>query len=336
MKSFLFLLFLISCYQTIYSTRYDQKEWEKFKKTYAKTYQDQAEESYRKSIFFKNLQTIEDHNQKYTQGLVTYTVAINKFADRTVNELAKASRPTHRQKTKTKKVLISDTGVPESIDWRDYGVITPIVDQDFCLSCWAFAVVAAVEAHVGIHLNRKNQTLSEENLIDCVYPDFNCTQEMVRTALEDSYQYIVDNGIDTAESYPYDEETSQCRFKPENVGATITDYARVPEGDEEELKRVVGTIGPVSVMISVDLTFMVHRTGVYYKENCVDIKEPYNHAVTVIGYGEEDGQEYWLVRNEWGTTFSENGYIKMARNRGNLCGIATYATYPIIGEQNLV
>ncbi|KAH0821385.1 hypothetical protein GEV33_001406 [Tenebrio molitor] len=118
----------------------------------------------------------------------------------------------------------------------------------------------------------------------------------------------------------------ECRFKPENVGAQIKDYVTIAEGDEEEMKTVVGTIGPVSVIITVDFTFMVYQKGVYYKEDCVNTKEPYNHAVTVVGYGTEDGQDYWLVKNEWGLTFGDQGYIKMARNRENNCGIATVST----------
>ncbi|RZC33659.1 Peptidase C1 and/or Inhibitor I29 domain containing protein [Asbolus verrucosus] len=301
--------------------------------TYNKIYKSTKEEKFRKEIFLKNLQKIEDHNRKYYQNLVTYTMKVNHFADRTDKELYPLRKVTEKSRTKISKP-IPKTDAPESIDWRDFGVITPIVDQAYCESCWAFAVVAAIEAHVGIYLGRKNETLSQQNLVDCVNPTFECHQDMESHAtLEDSYRYIIDNGgIDTAESYPYEAMTGNgCRFNPNTVGAKVQDYVTINEGDEDALKTVVGTIGPVSVIISTDFTFIMYSNGVYYKENCTyDTRLPYNHAVTVIGYGSENGEDYWLVRNEWGHYFGDDGYIKMARNRDNHCGIATYASYPIV------
>ncbi|RZC31801.1 Peptidase C1 and/or Inhibitor I29 domain containing protein [Asbolus verrucosus] len=309
----------------------DKLAYKCLQKTYKKIYQNENEEKYRERIFLDNLQQIEEHNRKYDQGLVTYTVKVNHFADHTVEELY----PSLKLNTKTRRKIskpLPRRDVPESIDWRDYGVITPIINQESCLSCWAFAVVAALEAHAGIYSATKNVSLSTQNLLDCVYPAFDCDEEMERDALEVCYQYILRNGgIDTADSYPYENMSGNgCRFDNDTIGARITDYGTVAEGDEDQLKTVVGTIGPASVIITVDFTFMVYQSGVYYKENCTNTKEPYNHAVTVIGYGNEDGQDYWLIKNEWGLFFGDNGYIKMARNRDNHCGIATYASYPVV------
>ncbi|XP_064211370.1 uncharacterized protein LOC660491 [Tribolium castaneum] len=122
---------------------------------------------------------------------------------------------------------------------------------------------------------------------------------MKRSALVDCYQYMVNSGgIDTLESYPYDQKPPLCRFKPENIGASIQGYGTVTEGDEEELKAVVGTLGPVSVIVTADLIFILYRKGIYFNDNWLNASEPYNHALTVIGYGSENGQDYWIVRNE--------------------------------------
>ena len=107
-------------------------------------------------------------------------------------------------------------------------------------------------------------------------------------------------------------------------------YGNITEGDEEELKTVVGTIGPVTVVITTDIDWELYRSGIYYSEDCMDTTEIFNHVVVVVGYGNENGQDYWIVKNSWGTWFGEDGYIRMARNRDNLCGIASIARYPIM------
>jgi cathepsin L len=191
--------------------------------------------------------------------------------------------------------------------------------------------VATLEAHVGIYEGR-NVSLSQQNLVDCVDPTFTCSQYLDIHALDNTYQYIVDNGgIDLRDSYPVEYYTvGSCRFKSETVGATIKAYGNITEGDEEELKAVVGTIGPVTVTITTDFSWDLYREGVYYNGDCMNTDEIFNHAVVVIGYGSEDGEDYWLVKNSWGTYFGQDGYIKMARNRDNNCGIASIARYPLI------
>jgi cathepsin L len=188
-----------------------------------------------------------------------------------------------------------------------------------------------VESHVAIYEGR-NVSLSVQNLVDCVDPTFDCMQDLDPQALDNTYQYIIDNdGIDLIESYPNEYQTvGSCRFKRENVGATIKAYANITEGDEEELKAVVGTVGPVTVTFTTDFAWDFYHKGVYYNDDCMNTDEIFNHAAVVVGYGNEDGEDYWLVKNSWGTYFGQDGYIKMARNRDNNCGIASRARYPLM------
>ncbi len=111
--------------------------------------------------------------------------------------------------------------------------------------------------------------------------------------------------------------------------ATDSGYVDIKE-DEDALKAAVATVGPISVLIDTEASFYSYASGVYYEVNCR--KEWPNHAVLLVGYGtdEETGEDYWLVKNSWGDKWGEGGYIRMARNRGNVCGIASYASYPIV------
>ncbi|XP_063905468.1 procathepsin L-like [Zophobas morio] len=324
---------LLLCLLILVPSLLASEAWDSFKKTYNKSYANPREENFRKLVFLERLKLIEEQNRKFEQGLSSFSVAINQFADLTKGELTKPSRiqasETVEKKPSSRTSRTED--VPNSIDWRDYGVITPIADQMFCESCWAFAVVGTVEAHMGIY-HQQNVSLSQQNLVDCVDLNFTCGQSLDRGMVEKTYQYIIDNnGIDTVESYPYESYTvGTCRFSSKNVGATIAGYVNITEGDEDELKTVVGTIGPVTVVITTDYMWTSYRDGVYYNEDCMNTSEIFNHVVVIVGYGNENGEDYWLVKNSWGTWFGQEGYIKMARNRDNNCGIASIARYPIM------
>ncbi|GIZ03445.1 cathepsin L [Caerostris extrusa] len=148
--------------------------------------------------------------------------------------------------------------------------------------------------------------------------------------MDQGFDYIKKNkGIDTEESYPYTAQDGTCHFKKADVGATVTGYVDIPTGDEEALKQAVATIGPISVAIdAAHESFQTYQDGIYVEPECTT--DQLDHAVLAVGYGTEDGSDYWLVKNSWGTTWGIKGYIKMARNKNNQCGIATKASYPLV------
>ena len=117
-------------------------------------------------------------------------------------------------------------------------------------------------------------------------------------------------------------------------GAFFQRVVRVP-ASEEALKIAVATQGPISVGIHAadsfqDFGFRFHNSSVYYGTDCKSDFKSGNHGVAVVGYGTEDGKDYWLVKNSWGSDWGEEGYIKMARNKNNNCGIAIDACYAVV------
>ena len=179
--------------------------------------------------------------------------------------------------------------------------------------------MAAVE---GIHQITTGElvSLSEQQLLDCTN-DHGCRSGNMRSA----FKYIVDNGgITTEDAHPYAMAQGTCdSYQP---AATISGYQAVPDNDEDALAAAVAN-QPVSVGIDgSEPSFKLYSGGIMTGDACgTDL----HHAVTVVGYGVQDGTSYWLLKNSWGETWGEGGYMKLERGTG-ACGIGSrQASYPL-------
>lgn len=282
-------------------------------------------------IFKENRKFIDDHNEKFDKNEETYKLDVNEFADLSFVEFDQLMngyrRPANETTTGTVFAPPKNSNTQELVDWRGQGAVTPVKNQGQCGSCWSFAATGSLEGQ-NYRKTGKLVSLSEQNLIDCskAYSNNGCSGGWTDRA----YQYIKDNnGVDTEQSYPYEGVDNQlCRFNGDNIGATVIGIVNIKSGDENALKQAVAAVGPISVAIDVRPSFQFYSAGIYYDKFCSTVQV--NHGVVVVGYGTENGQDYWLVKNSWGTSYGEKGYIRMARNKRNNCAIATYASYPMV------
>lgn len=209
--------------------------------------------------------------------------------------------------------------IPASVDWRKS--VTEVRDQgESCGSCWAFAANGALEAHTFLRLG-KRVSLSVQNLVDCSgsFGNNGCQGGLT----ESVWAYIKQNkGVDTESSYPYEGRNGKCRFNPATVGAKVTGFTKLPKGSEVDLAVAVATIGPVSVAVDAN-NFQFYKGGIYSDPSCT---RSVNHAVLVVGYG----PDYWLIKNSWGRNWGEQGFIRFRRNGNNMCGIADWASFPLV------
>ncbi|KAK9221669.1 hypothetical protein WN944_010096 [Citrus x changshan-huyou] len=303
------------------------ERYEQWMARYGRVYRDNAEKEKRFTIFKQNVANIEAFNKASEKP---YKLAVNEFADLT-NEEFKASRNRfkgHMCSEQTGPFKYENvTAVPSTMDWRKKGAVTPVKDQGQCGCCWAFSAVAAIEG-INQLTTGKLASLSEQELVDC---DVKGEDEGCNGGLMDNaFQFVQKNkGITTETNYPYKGVDGKCNAKEEaNHAAKINGHDDVPANSETALMKAVAN-QPVSVAIDAGgFDFQFYSSGVFTGDCGTEL----DHGVTAVGYGAaDDGTKYWLVKNSWGTSWGEEGYIRMQRDidaKQGLCGIAMQASYP--------
>lgn len=278
----------------------------------------------RLGIFLTNLRYVQNFNRK--KGL-TFRLSVNKFACYTPSEynsllgLRFSNHYELQSKIETKESVNSP--IPDSFDWREKKFVNPIKDQASCGAGWAFSSIASSETAYAISFGTL-PSLSEQNLIDCVIFCFGCTSGSPQDAL--GYVRQIQKGSFNSESdYPYTGSQGTCKFDKDKSVGKFTEYALVIAKDENDLKERVAWHGVASACISASSSqFQLYSGGILDDSSCTD-KDKLDHAVAVVGYGTENGTDYWIVRNSWGTAWGEQGYVRMIRNKENQCGIASRA-----------
>ncbi|KAJ8447958.1 hypothetical protein Cgig2_028834 [Carnegiea gigantea] len=277
---------------------------------HGRVYENDVEKSKRFQIFSENVKRIEALN-KMDRG---FTLGVNAFADLTNEEFRafhtgyKGNSASRSNSKSFRYANVSD--IPTSMDWRAKGAVTPIKDQGLC---------ALHQLQTG-----KLVSLSEQELVDCdTEYDSGCQGGLLDTAFTFIQQH---GGLTTEANYPYTGTDGVCDAKrATNNAASIGGYEDVPADDEEALMKAVAH-QPVSVAVEGGgFDFQFYSGGVFTGQCGTDL----DHAVLAIGYG---GGEYWLIKNSWGTTWGEKGYMRMKMGGGGkqgLCGIAMEASYPV-------
>merc|ERR1712002_89429 len=305
----------------------DDAAWEAYKTKFGKTYS--AEEDGVRYARWKDTVTeVHLHNTQYADT-AGYTQGVNQFADMSPQEFKDTmlTLKVPKDRKKGKKFVPSNDPVPNAKDWRQEGYVTDVKNQGQCGSCYSFAATGSLEGQWFKKTGRL-PSLSEQQIVDCSgkYGNQGCGGGWYGAA----WDYIKDCGGSEGENaYPYRAYRGWCKFKRSKVVAQDTGTVDIEKGSEEELQAALAQVGPVAVAIDAShSSFQRYSEGVYYEPWCKNGESDLDHAVLAVGYGNEDGQDYWLVKNSWGDYWGDEGYIKMIRNEDNNCGIATAAAYP--------
>lgn len=316
----------------VFSQQNDWSLFTDFQLKFNKKYESELDLLNRFRIFRENLHTIISHNLDNTQN---FTMAVNQFTDLTQDEFKEnyigngyGGVGSYGCKTFTS----SASGVPTSLDWRVKGAVTSVKDQGQCGSCWSFSSTGAVEGAWAIFKGTLVD-LSEQELVDCAtglsYGSHGCNGGQ----MEGAFKFVIENGQCSNSEYPYTSGTTKTggTCKKCSAVAQMNTCYDVKPNDQISLKGAVAQ-QPVAVAISADTKlFQSYSSGVITSSSCYTSLD---HGVLVVGYGTENGQDYWLVKNSWSSTWGENGYVKIARSSSNndpgICGIAMDPSFPSV------
>jgi len=298
---------------------YTQLEYENafatFLKEYNKVYEGD-EVQYRFSVFKSTMDTIEEHNS----GNHTWTMGVNQFSDLTPEEFERIHLGyIHRPNSQKNYADLSGITAANDIDWTTKGAVTRIKDQAQCGSCWAFSTTGSTES--ANFLSKGDlKSVSEQQLVDCSgsYGNQGCNGGL----MDNAFKYYLGSGkgaiLET--DYPYTARGGTCQSSGKTVAVTISKYSDVKQKDESDLQKSV-TQQPVSVAVDAR-KWQSYRSGVF--SGCSAMAQ-LDHGVLAVGYTDS----YWKVKNSWGTSWGENGFIRVTYGK-NECGIANAASFPTV------
>jgi C1A family cysteine protease len=279
------------------------------------------------NTFKTNLDKIHHHNK----GNSSFTLAMNQYGDMTSEEFKQnmlgfrgASHPYLRSKNAgSHHHHVEVDAAPNTVDWRSKGAVTPVKNQGQCGSCWAFSTTGSTEGAVFL-ASGTLPSLSEQQLMDCSGAQGN--QGCNGGLMDSAFEWIISNkGITSESQDPYQGAASTCPTSATSVAA-ITGYTDVPTLNEQALLSAVAQ-QPVSIAIEADqAVFQFYSSGVIDDASCGTTLD---HGVLIVGYGTDStlGKDYWTVKNSWGASWGEQGYVRLVRG-SNQCGLATQPSYP--------
>jgi len=297
----------------------------------------------RRALFVQRLAAISEHNAKDRR---LWTAGVNELTAATAPEISarfgysKALREPHvaAGALAQRPLLRANLAPPRSFDWRDHrpSVATAVKNQGSCGCCWAFAAAAALESHIALKTGILFD-LSPQQLNSCTPNPQQCggSGGCLGATAQLAFNYTIQAGINTQWNYPYMSgitgKTEECLGSAGGYGAHkygrrvagIRSYVQLPRNDAQALMAAL-LEGPVAVTVAANEWFL-YDGGIF--DACDKIRPLLNHAVVLMGYGEESTPafglvHYWLIRNSWSATWGEQGYMRLRRYPSNEpCGV---------------
>lgn len=324
------------------------------------THRIEARDDHHLAHMFENWLSNDKYIIETNAKNLTYTVGHNAFSGMSSDEFAEFMRFRANQESMAKgkgflrgevptvkqEDIMDLESLPSSIDWRTKGVVSEVRNQFQCGSCWSFSGTSTVESAVAIKTGHLYD-LSEQQSVSCAglrYGNLGCNGGYYSGLWDFSKD---NNGICSEADYPYTSgngDTGSCIKGCTPVSGTkVQSYVTVSSQSDSALMTAL-TVGPVSIAIEADTrSFQLYSKNIYNDfEGCnsnsktkgADSLPNIDHAVVLVGYGTENGQDYYILRNSWDVSWGEGGYMKIARGNQyapwGVCGVLYDPMYPVV------
>lgn len=324
-------------------------EWASWKSEHGFSF-NAVEEPTRFKHWLSTKDFVKNHNEKFNNGEVRFTVSMNKFSAMPNEEFKELYLMKEVEREIVNDQVVSEYqcptkysskkgGAPSSYSWRDHRAVTIVKDQGSCGSCWTFGAGAAIEGAMCKKGNYNCNTwngVSAQQFVDCAssnrdlspYDNSGCDGGFQSNAMR--YVWTIPKGVDSWDNYPYTGKEQSCNYRSSNSVGTIKSCGRLGHaGDEDLMVDMVYHEGVTTVAIDASgREFQQYSGGVYHSTSCSSSR--LNHAVTMTGYGGSGSGKYFEVKNSWGTGWGLSGFINFERAGKNMCGVATEGQYAIL------
>jgi C1A family cysteine protease len=322
------------------------KSWVDF---HGKNYESHDEKMQRLQIWLDNDERIQKHNNQ--QPPPSFQLGHNAYSDMTEQEFAAYFKmtPYNAEVAKEKieahiehsdfveqqrRALLEQDPVtlPDYVNWVQMGGVTEVKNQGACGACWAFSTTGALEGAKFVKTGEL-VSLSEQNLLDCDHTDLGCNGGLMDNAFKFDEK---SGGLCSEADYPYQAKQNRACFTncTDVPGTIVKTFIDVPPGNEKALLSAVA-MQPISVAIQgSQFVFQFYKSGVLTSDTCGEHGQ-IDHGVLAVGYGTdlETNEPYFLVKNSWGPTWGQEGFVKIGRNSKNefgICAILKMASFPVV------
>ena len=258
----------------------------------------------------------------------TWKLKLNKFAALSKENLQNNYKGIKPLYYPNKNILnIQDNIIlQKSIDWRNISYFNIIKNN----SNSGFSAIYNLENKIIIKSKKKRtyiKSIYNSNSIAC-YSDTSSKQ------IYSLYKYLIKyqtTQINTLENFLYKTINEKCKLINNITSLHTHNYTSINTGDEYAMAYALQKIGPLSAIVHTNLDWQLYDNGIYNPSNttCSNDISKQEHGVIIIGYGTENGLDYWIIRNSWGADWGENGHMRLVRGK-NACGIANSVIYPIM------
>jgi cathepsin L len=286
---------------------YTNYDFQAYLAEFGKSYIGEEHET-RKALFEKNMELIQKHNEQYKAGEHTWWAGVNHLTDYTKEEFARLRSTKYNPSTHPTVQLTSSGANPDSVDWRTKNMVTPVKNQGGCGSCWAFSATETVESAYAMATG-KLLTLAPQYYVNCVKNPNSCggTGGCEGATMELAFNQSAIAGMPLESTLPYSGRDGQCgTYK---AAVKVTGYVKNPVNDAAALETAVAQKGPMAITVAAE-PWQMYGGGLFkgcssglFGSNTLD------HGVQLVGYT----KDYWIVRNSWGASWGEKGYIRVSR-----------------------